>query len=149
MRPGRVPEGLKDRPGIPVGRGMMFLWRTREGFTLLETLVALAVLCVGFLAVAGVMVGTQRGRSFSAAATGAVVCAQDKMEEMMRVGYTGLPSVDWSSSEDYGAIVDYPRFKRVVTVAAAHPAAGMKTVAVTVYWRSDRHAVSLETILVQ
>jgi prepilin-type N-terminal cleavage/methylation domain-containing protein len=118
-----------------------------DGFSLVEVMVALAVLCVGFMAIAGVTAGTLRGRSFSAAVTCAAVLAQDKMEALTSASYYGLPSADSTEMEDYGEIAGYPVYKRVVSVDAVEPTMGMKTVAVTVFWDSDRHAVCLKTII--
>ena len=118
-----------------------------NGFTLVESLVALTVLCVGFLAVAGVTLGTMRGRSFSARVSRATVLAQEKMEDVVREGYSGLPTTDSSSSEAYGSIAGYPRYSRVVSVDVADPAPGMKTVTVMIRWDFDRHAVRLKTII--
>ena len=118
-----------------------------NGFTLLEILISVVVLSVGFMAIAGVTVSTMRGRSFSAAVTTATTLAQDKMEDIRRLNYSGLPSTNSATVEDYGAIADYLHYKRVVSTKISDPAAGMKTAAVAVYWDSDNHSVSLETII--
>lgn len=118
-----------------------------SGFTLLEILISVVVLSVGFIAIAGVTVSTMRGRAFSAALTTATTLAQDKMEEIRCLSYSGLPSANSTTVEDYGAISDYLHYKRVVSTKISDPAAGMKTTAVTVYWDSDNHSVSLKTII--
>lgn len=121
-----------------------------NGFTLVENLVALTILCVGFLAMAGIIGGTLRGRCFSAQVTQATVLAQDKMEDVMRIGYPDLPSADSVQTEDYGSIAGYPAYCRVVSVDAAEPGLGMKTVTITVYWSSpDRHSVKLKTVMAE
>jgi prepilin-type N-terminal cleavage/methylation domain-containing protein len=125
----------------------MVICRDNKGFTLVESVIALAVLSVGFLAVAGVMGGTMSGRTFSARLTSGTLLAQEKMEETLRVGYAGLPAVDSSSTEAYGDIPGYPEYSRTISVDVAHPDVGMKSVAVTVNWDSHRHAVCLNTII--
>jgi prepilin-type N-terminal cleavage/methylation domain-containing protein len=120
-----------------------------KGFTLVENLVAITVLCIGFLAVAAIITSTMRGRCFSARATCATVLAQEKMEDVMRIGYSGLPSADETYTEAYGTIPHFPEYSRVVTVDATDPSVGMKTVTITVYWNSHRHDVRLETIVAE
>ena len=120
-----------------------------SGFTFLEILVAMLVLCIGFAAMAGVTAGVMRGNSFSHRLTTATTLAQERMEEVMRVGYSGMPSANTTTMEDYNSIAHYPLFKRVVTTDTSNSADGMKTVTVTVYWGSDAHSASLRTIIAE
>jgi type IV pilus assembly protein PilV len=132
---------------MPVSDVEMLRSTDAEGFSLVEVLVALVVLCVGFMAIAGVTASTLRGRSFSAAVTCATVLAQDKMESLISSTYSGLPSTYSTASEHYGQIDGYPAYRRIVSVDVARPAMGMKTIEVTVSWDSGRHAVCLKTII--
>lgn len=120
-----------------------------NGFTFLEILIAMLVLCIGFAAMAGVTAGVMRGNSFSQRLTTAATLAQERMEEVRRVGYSGTSSADTTTMEDYNSIAHYPLFKRVVTTDTTNSADGMKTVTVTVYWGSDAHSVSLKTIVAE
>jgi len=119
--------------------------RDDNGFTLLEILVAITLLCIGLLAMAALTAGIMRGNLFSNQLTTATTLAQDQMEEIRRLGYSGVAD----DNEDYGDISGYPLYKRVTSVADPSPAANMKTVTVTVYWDSDAHSVELKTILAQ
>ena len=122
--------------------------RDDNGFTLLEILVAITLLCIGLLAMAALTAGIMRGNLFSNQLTTATTLAQDKMEDIRRLGYSGTPTSDTTTTEDYNSIPNYPAYKRVTFTDVGNPT-GMKTVTVTVYWDSDAHSVELKTILAQ
>jgi type IV pilus assembly protein PilV len=116
-----------------------------NGFTLLEILIAIVLLCIGLLAMASLTVGIMGGNLFSNQLTVATTLAQDQMEDMRRVGYSGLSS----STEDYGDIEDYAEFKRETATDVGNPATGMTLVTITVFWDSDDHSVALKTIIAE
>ncbi len=114
-----------------------------SGFTLIEVLIAIAILTIGLLAISALTVGIMRGNTHSDRLTTATMLAQEKMEDISRLGYSG--AID--STEDYNSIASYPLFKRVTSIAASTPGSNMKTSTVTVYWDSDDKSVVLQTIL--
>jgi hypothetical protein len=91
--------------------------------------------------------GIMAGNDHSKQSTTATILAQDKMEEVRRLGYSGIPSTDTTTTENYNAISGYPLFKRQTAIAVDSPSAGMKTIAVTVYWNSDARSTELKTTL--
>ncbi|MDZ7696965.1 MAG: prepilin-type N-terminal cleavage/methylation domain-containing protein [Deltaproteobacteria bacterium] len=106
--------------------------KDNSAFTLLEVLIAIVILSIGLLGMASLTVGIIKGNSFSNELTTATTLAQDKMEDIRRIG-----------SSDYSNVVPeakaicptpYDHFKREVLVADDSPATGMKTVVVKVYW---------------
>jgi len=54
-----------------------------------------------------------------------------------------------SHTEAYGKIPDEPLFERIVTTKPDTPSPGLQTITVKVAWDSDRHAISLATILAE
>jgi len=120
-----------------------------NGFTLIEVLVAMVILTVGLLGTAALITGIIRGNKVSNRITTATTCAQDKMEEIRRLGYSGIPTSDTTTTEPYDSITNYSLYKRVTFTDVVNPAAGMKTVTVTVYWDSDNSSIELKTILAQ
>lgn len=120
-----------------------------KGFTFLEILVAMVVLSIGFLGIAAVTASMVRGNSFSNRLTTATTLAQERMEEIRRLGYSGISTADTTTVEDYNSIANHPLYKRVVRTNMKNPADGMKMVTVAVYWGSDTHSVSLKTILAE
>ena len=120
-----------------------------RGFTLVEVLVAILILTVGLLGMAALTVGIIKGNKLSSDLTTATTLAQDKMEDLRRLGYSGTPAADDTNTEAYGTISDYARYKRVTETDVDSPAADMKTITVTAYWQDPikEHSVELKTIL--
>ncbi len=117
------------------------------GFTLMEVLITIVLLTVGLLGMAALTTGIINGNTHSRRLTTATTLAQDKIEDVRRLGSSSMPSVDTTTTEDYNTITDYPLFKRTTTTAVSSPASNMKTITITVSWDSDSHSVSLQTIL--
>ena len=120
---------------------MRKLHDNNSGFTLIEVLVAMVILSVGLLGTAALITGIINSNKLSNRITTATVLAQDKMEEIKRIGY--------SSENEPRAVLSSPynNYEREVTgLDVESPAANMKTVTVTVYWESSK-SVSLQTIL--
>ena len=115
------------------------------GFTLMEVLAAMVILSVGLLGMAALVTGIISSNKLSNRISAATVLAQDKMEEIRRVGYDDAENE--SGTENYGDISNYLLYKRITGVVAGNPATGMKKITVTVYWESDDHSVVLNTIL--
>ena len=117
-----------------------------SGFTLLEVLVAMAVLAIGSLGATTLTLSILRGNTFSNQITTATTLAQDKLEDVKRLGFVAAAS----GTENYGSIAHYSSYKRVTAVAGTPAATPVtKTVTVTVLWGADKHRVTLNTILAQ
>jgi len=116
--------------------------KSQNGFTLIEILVTLAILAIGLLGMAALTVEIIRNNAQSKAYTEATILAQDKLEEIKRIGY----GYNGSDPEVIG------RFTRHAEPAAGSPETGMKEVAVTVSWDSiggKSHSMALKTILAE
>ena len=120
-----------------------------SGFTLMEVLAAMLILSIGLLGMAALITGIINSNKLSNRISTATTCAQDKMEDIRRLGYSGTPTSDTTTTEAYNSITNYSLFKRITFTDVANPDAGMKTVTVTAYWDSDAHSVELKTILAQ
>jgi len=118
-----------------------------NGFTLLEVLIAIVVLSVGLLGMASLTVGIINGNKFSNDVTMATTLGQDKMEDVRKMGYSGVTNETKAPLSS-----PYDEYKREVTVTNDSPASGMKTVTVKVYWggaNMEAHNIELKTILAQ
>lgn len=127
-----------------------------SGFTLVEVLVAMTILTVGLLGVAGA-VAVQSGGIATSLTVGqaavtrghdvstATFLAQERLEQIRRLRYrAGPPAEDQLGAgspppafplEDFGAIPGFPAFRREVTIVDDAPGVGMKTVTVRVTFR--------------
>lgn len=111
----------------------------RNGFTLVEILVAVFILVVGILGVISVATTVINGNAFGKRITTATVLAQEKMEELKNTAYASVVT---------GSDTQESIYTRTWTVTTDSPAAGMKTieVAVTFPWESTTRNVTLKTI---
>jgi len=135
----------------------------QSGFTLIEVLIAVFILTIGLLGLASMQMSSIRGNQFSGSVTTGLCLAEDRMEELMRRGYTDafladlkdrpldtiiasdvdhedLPTIDAT-----GQTVAGGPYRRVWNVDDS-AAPDIKTVTVTVTWDNDKHRVSLTSI---
>ena len=121
----------------------MFTFRHNQGFTIVEVLIALSMLTIGLLGVAGLTLMIIYGNSFSRTLTTATALAQDKLEELRDTPYENI-------EDGKKTLVERNiTYTRVWQVTADQPATGMKTVEVTVSWATlrQRQPVVLKTII--
>jgi type IV pilus assembly protein PilV len=63
-----------------------------RGFSLIEILIALIILSIAFLGLAGLMIQTTRNNSFGGRITEAATFAQDKLEELRSTSWVAITS---------------------------------------------------------
>jgi len=120
-----------------------------HGLALLEVLIALALVSVVLLGLAGLSTVAIKGSSLSREMTTAITLAQDKLEEVRLGGYRASLSGSISQVEPYGSITDEPFYTRTVFVQPNTPMVGLQTVTVTVHWDADAHSASLSTMMAE
>ncbi len=120
-----------------------------KGLNLIELLIAMAILSIGLLGTASLIVGIIRGNQVSRNVTIATTMAKDKVEHLGSLPYSELPSTDSTVTEDYSSMADYPTFKRVTQTYVNSPAVNMKKVVVEVHWRTGTNPVTLYAIFVR
>ncbi|GFO56839.1 hypothetical protein GMSM_38460 [Geomonas sp. Red276] len=102
------------------------------GFTLLELLVSVMLLAVGFLGTFTTIWASQKAGSSSRNITQAATLGQDLMEQLLFRNYTGLRNGTYT----FPTTPPYPAsFSRSYTVQQDVPGTNMKTVTVTVSWK--------------
>lgn len=120
--PGRVSLGLG--------------WKNQQGFTLIEMLIALLIMVVGFLGVAIVLWLSMQSGTNSRSMSTAANLGQDMLEHYTAQSYSAL-------SDTAGAFVPYTSsnisatgFVREVRIQNDYPEAGVKTITARISWRS-------------
>lgn len=121
----------------------------KKGFSLIEVLIAVVVIGIGFMAAASMQGMSISSNSNSNYLTSATYLAQDKIEQLRRLAYTDITMVGSpeSSIDDMGQSGGI--FNRSWTVTPDSPGLMMKTVSVTVTWneRGRSHRLVMTTVI--
>jgi len=118
------------------------------GFTMIEVLIALVILSVAFLGLAGLMVQTTKNTSFGGLMTEAATFAQDKLEELRATSWNSLASFSGADSA-----TDHPEFGYKVNFrrswgVQSNPDDTARTISVTVTWDDrTRRSITLRSVL--
>jgi prepilin-type N-terminal cleavage/methylation domain-containing protein len=117
---------------------------TAEGFTLIEIMIAVAVISIGLLALGGLQVSLVRGNAFSQRMTAAISVAEQTMEQIKKTPYAAIQSEPATQVPASGLT-----FTSQVTVTPNSPLANTKTVNVTVTWSEGlrTHTIPFATII--
>jgi type IV pilus assembly protein PilV len=119
----------------PMNRAFMIrIWKNREGFTLVEIMIAVFILTVALLGMAAVTTMVVKGNAYSRQATTASMLVKDKLEQLKNTNVASLAGgTDYrnadSSTGTAGAL-----YTRTWTIT---PGATTTTIAVTVQWLSQ------------
>src|SRR5688572_11994604 len=105
--------------------------KSEEGFTLIETMIALVVLSVGLVALAGLQISAIRGNTLSKRMTTAVSIANARVEQIKNMPYANIQSESLTQVTESNM-----NFTRQVTVANDNPLTNTKMVNVTVTWKN-------------
>ncbi len=118
--------------------------RGRSAFSLLEVIIALAILAFGILAVVAAQVATLDFSRRSRSATQAMYLAEQKMEEFQALSTASLAAL--GSQNDPNNPIDYDpgdddatTYIRSWTISPDAPEAGITTITVTVTWTDQRN----------
>jgi Tfp pilus assembly protein PilV len=117
------------------------------GYSLIEIFIAMAVLSVVLLGMAGLIHITVTINRNSSEKTVAVTLAQDKMEETITKGYLNLSLTNQSITEGYGVMTNYLSYRRITNIEMNKPDTDMQLITVDVYWNNDNRWVRLQSIV--
>jgi type IV pilus assembly protein PilV len=120
--------------------------KSKEGFTLIEIMIALVVLSIGLIALAGLQMSAIRGNTLSKRMTTAVSIANARIEQIKNMPYANIQSESSTQVTESNMT-----FTRQVTVSNDIPVADTKTVNVTVTWKNGAksHTVPISTVITQ
>ncbi len=118
--------------------------RKADGFSLVEVLIAAAILAVALLAIASMFPTAHTNVDWSGDQTVAVTLAQQRIETLRNQPYIALAAGTTTET----AIPGYTDYTRTTTIQVDIPTPGVKQVAVTVAAPSGK-SVGLVTVVTQ
>jgi type IV pilus assembly protein PilV len=109
-----------------------------EAFTLIEVMIALVVLSIGLIALAGLQVSAIKGNNFSKRITTAISIADDQIEQLKNIPYA-----DIQAEPATNLTVSNMNFSREVIVTINNPLPNTKRIDVTVRWIDGAKSYSM------
>ena len=143
-------KNFRRKPSkAPIRKGEMRL--SEDGFTLIETILAIAILVIGIAGVLMMFAAGVKNERLAKMETCAIFLAQAKLEEAAPKPYSDISS----ETEDYGAIEGFESYKRVTKADFWDPVASattsvdtrIKRVEVTISWDSGKGSTQLITLI--
>jgi len=117
----------------------------REGFSLIEVLIALIFLAIGILAIASLQITSVRGNFFSNNLMQATYVAQDRLEFLKNRPYDSAELGVVNNKDDVKVTISGVVFTR--TYRVVDNVAGYKEITYTVTWNDGiNHSISFSTI---
>ena len=114
----------------------------KDGFSLIEVLIALTFLAIGLLAIASLQVTSVRGNFFSNNLMQATYVAQDRIENLKNMAFTSLPAT--GDYNDGTATLSGIVFTRKYSVM--DNVVGYKEITYTITWNDGvNHNISFST----
>jgi len=118
--------------------------RPNEGFTLLEMLIAITILAVGLLGVAGLQASSIRRNVFAMKNTEATALIEDKIEEYRNTPYADITEGTVTET----GLGSGGTFTRISIIQDSAPINDTKEITVQVTWSDPSdHLVSFQTIV--
>ena len=122
----------------------MKLFNKPNGFSLIEILIALVILSISLLALAGLMVTTTKNTSFGSHMTEAATFAQDKLEELRAIRWQDIPEGVANDIKTGSTGINYGRNWSVSRNGV------LKTIIITINWTDTAdHSIRLTSVLSQ
>lgn len=125
--------------------------RDKKGFSLVEFMIAISILAIGLLAVAGLQSTAIRGNLLSKGTTSAILLAEKKMEEFKNTPFASLTNGTFQDPSnpltDIGG--SGGRFNRSWTISTYSGSANMKQITITITWTEGglSKSTSLDTVI--
>jgi type IV pilus assembly protein PilV len=117
---------------------------SQQGFSLIELLVAILLLMIGFMAVFTVLWSSTRAGSFSRNMTTAASLGQDMLERAHGLSDSSLPAT--AGFVNYtAASISAVGFTREMEIINNYPEAGVKTINARITWNTPGKGTSTRT----
>lgn len=118
--------------------------RDQRGFTLIELMVAVVIMAIGLLSLAGLQGTAIQGNRQGNMISQATVLAEDRIETIRNTDYDLVNDTTFPSAiENFDNVFD-----RTTLIETDVPLVGLKRITVTVQWNDIReHRIELRTIV--
>lgn len=125
------------------------LSKNNNGFTIIELLVAVTILAIGLLALAGLQVTSIKGNNHANTISQATALAQEQVELIRNMPYTAVVYPPVPPNQLVEADINGTIYTRTTLVENNIPMNDLKRVTVTVSWtsRGQNRQVQLRTIV--
>jgi type IV pilus assembly protein PilV len=120
----------------------------QKGFSLVEFMIAVTLLALGLLAMAGLQTTSMRSNASSKWETAAATAAEEKLMQLKNTGYDGISNTTWTAAETV-TMPGFGTFSRTYQVSDS-VSGFLKYIEVQVSWTDSRGAakqVDLSTYL--
>lgn len=119
-------------------------YKNNRGFSLIELLIAITILAVGLLAVAGLQTSAIKGNFHAITITEATSLAEDRIEAIRNMDYADINYANFPNVQNNINGI----YNRETVIEDDNPLSGLKRVTVTVRWNANgSHQVVLRTIV--
>ena len=122
----------------------MKLFLKSDGFSLIEILIAIVILSISLLALAGLMATTSRNTSFGGHITEAATFAQDRLEQLRVTTWDNIITTEPDPISPVGSTgIVYTRNWTVVSNANDT----LKTITITISWDNGLNTIRLISVI--
>lgn len=123
----------------------MYMLSNQKGFSLLELLIALTVLAIGLLGLAGLHVAAIQGNVSGFKISTATAVAQERIEVLKALDASAAAMTAGAHADDGNQVVQGITYNRSYTIQDNTPVSGTSTITLTVTWIEPRTGVTRNT----
>ncbi len=117
----------------------------QKGFTLLELLIALTILSIGLLGLAGLHVAAIQGNVSGFKISTAAAVAQERIEELKALDASAAALSAGAHTNDGSSVIQGITYNRSYTIQDNTPVTGTSTITLTVTWVEPKTHVTRNT----
>ena len=117
----------------------------QKGFTLLELLIALTILTIGLLGLAGLHIAAIQGNVSGFKISTAAAVAQERIEELKALDASATALSAGAHADDGNQVVQGITYNRSYTIQDNTPVTGTSTITLTVTWVEPGTGVTRNT----
>ena len=117
----------------------------QNGFTLLELLIALTILTIGLLGLAGLHIAAIQGNVSGFKISTATAVAQERVEELKALDGSSAALSTGAHADDGNQVVQGITYNRSYTIQDNTPVSGTSTMTLTITWVEPRTGITRNT----